>query len=432
MNQAGQVPAAGMSGLSPEQVMSRAAIPRRVCLMTETFYPVIGGGETQALGLSEDLVRAGHSVIVLTRRSEAAQRRAEMMSGFEVRRLGPSGTGQLKKWAMLPGAVSFLVARRRDYDVILVSGFRVLGIAACLAAGLLRKKCVLKADNSGEMSGEYFSHGIGHLGLGWARRPIGRLVTLRNALLKRCDRFVSLSNDMRAELLAHGVAGSRIVTIPNGYDPGRFRPVASLEERRRLRERLGLPPNDRLVIFTGRLLRSKGVPLLIDVWREMSSRLSDASLLIVGSGGNLMGSCEQEIRDLVDSGRPGLRIILTGAVRNVEDYLRASDVFVFPTENEAFGISLVEAMACGLPCLATAVGGINDVIQDGVNGLLIEPRNASELADGLWRLLSDPDQAETLGRRGALDASARYARQAVARSYVKLFDNLLDEASDAK
>lgn len=408
------------------------AHPLRVCLTTETYYPVIGGGETQARALTQDLVAAGVPVIVVTRRSDAKFARAERLDGAWIYRLAPSGPGHLKKWGMVLTGLIFFITHARQYDIILVSGFRVLGIPAVLAALLMRKKVILKADNNGEMSGAYFTEGIKSLRLQWAWRALRGVISLRNALFRRADAFVSVSTDIVKELTEQGVPRGMIECIPNSYDPQRFYPAESEETRRVLRAQLNLPQDKKLVIFTGRLLRGKGLPLLVRVWKDLSVRHPQAALIIVGAGGNIMSSCEDEIRSFVSEHGLSGSVVFTGGVRNVEDYLRSSDLFVFPTEDEAFGISLIEAMACGLPPVASRVGGIKDIVVDGDTGLLVPPSEHAPLHDALDLLLRDSQRAREIGQRAAVSVRQRYSRQTVLTQYMSLFGRLAGSGISAR
>jgi glycosyltransferase involved in cell wall biosynthesis len=396
----------------------------RVYLIVETYYPVIGGGETQSKALAEDLQGLGHPVTVVTRRSEPTFAARETLNGVAVHRLGPGGSGQAKKWAMLVPCFLHLLARRREYDVILVSGFRVLGIAAMLAALWLRKPCVLKADNTGEMSGAYFRHGVANLGVGRLRTLLSAMNRHRQNLLRRADVFVTLSTEIAAELRTCGVPAASVLAIPNGYDPARFH-VPTPEERHALRIRFGLPAEAPVAVFTGRLLRGKGLPSLMRAWREIVRERPDAKLLVVGSGGDLLGSCEQEIRQYAATHDLLRSVVFTGSVREVEAYLRVADLFVFPTLDEAFGISLLEAMASGLPCVATNVGGIRDIIQDGETGHLIPPDDDCALRDSVLNVLTSQDLGRAMGLRAAQVAVEKYTRQRVASQYASLLNSLI-------
>ena len=397
--------------------------PLRVWLLVETYHPVIGGGETQARTLASGLGAHGIAVRVITRRSALAFATDETIDGVPVRRLGPAGPGHLKKWAMLPGLFVTLLAGRRQWDIAFVSGYRVLGIAAVAATRLLGKRVVLKADNDGEMSGAYFKGGAAELGLGGAGRTLAAFVALRNRLLRRADHFVSLSSGMQGELLAHGVAADKITAIPNSVDTGRFRPAAAAEKVR-LRVALGLPASGPVVVFAGRLLAGKGVLDLVHAWAALAPDHADATLVVVGSGKGLMHDCEAELHALIERFGLARQVVTTGFVGNVEDYLRAADIFAFPTMDEAFGLALVEAMACGVAAVASRVGGIKDIVEPEVNGLLIEPGDRAALEAALRRLLAESDLRRRLAEASIATVEARYRTDAVLERYVGLFRRL--------
>ena len=108
-----------------------------ICLLTETYYPVVGGGETQARVLAEDLVGQGFKVLVVTRRSDYALKQLEQVGGVTVCRTPPSSGGQFKRWGMVFTCLPVLFRRRREYDVIYVSGFKALGLTAVMVSRLL-------------------------------------------------------------------------------------------------------------------------------------------------------------------------------------------------------------------------------------------------------------------------------------------------------
>jgi glycosyltransferase involved in cell wall biosynthesis len=392
----------------------------RIWLVTETYHPVIGGGETQARALARGLGAHDIAMQVVTRRSDAGFAEDETIDGVPVRRLGPAGPGHLKKWAMLPNLFLALVARRRDWDIVFVCGYRVLGIAAVAAARLLGKRVVLKGDNDGEMSGAYFRGGAAKLGIDRAAGLLRLFVAGRNLLLRRADHFVSLSSGMTGELEANGVPAAKITAIPNSVDTGRFRPVPAAEKAR-LRAALGLPATGPVVVFAGRLLESKGVLDLAHAWAALVADHPDATLVIVGSGRGLMHDCEAELHALIERFALKTQVITTGFVDNVEAYLASADIFALPTMDEAFGLALVEAMACGLATVASRVGGIKDIVEPEANGLLIEPGDRTGLEHALRRLLADAALRERLAAAALATVTARYRSEAVLERYARLF-----------
>jgi glycosyltransferase involved in cell wall biosynthesis len=389
-----------------------------VLLLTETFRPEIGGGERQAALLGRGLIGRGHEVVLLTRRSRPGLAHEELDEGIRVVRVGPTGPGRRRKWGLVVSALPALWRLRRGYDVVLVSGFRILAVPALIAGRRLGKPVVLKADSNGEMSGEFFRAGLASAGLAPDSAPVRLAIRQRNRLLRRAAAFVSISDQIRDEIVGQGVPPERVHRIPNGVDTRAFRP-ATAEERSTLRARLGLPAGP-VVVYTGRLVSYKGLPGLLEAWRDLARDLTGATLVLVGEGGGDMHDCEAALREFVRQQGLGARVRFTGAVANVEDWLRAADLFVFPTENEAFGLSLVEAMACGLPAITTAVGGIKDFVQEDRNAWVVAAGDPAGLAAAIRSLLDSPLHAARLGRAARETVLERFGEAAVAAAYERL------------
>ncbi len=397
----------------------------RICLITETYFPEMGGGETQARALVEGLAGGGHAVTVLTRRSRRELARRETGCGWTIERLAPAGRAHWKKWGLLLTLIPPLIRRRRAFDLVFVSGYRVVGLVVVPLARLLGKPVVLKADSLGEMSGAFFQAGLAKYGLSGGFWPVRLFLAWRNRVLRRAAAFVAISSAVREELRAGGVDGRMIAPIPNSVDTDRFLPV-SAAERRELRRRFGLPESARIAIYTGRLVTTKGLPLLVEVWRRLAGEMGSVHLLLVGEGGLGIQNCEAALRASVRQHGLDGRVTFTGRVTDVAPYLQAADCFVLPSEDEAFGLAAVEAMACGLPVLATAVGGLVDIVGDGETGLLIPPADAGALAGGLRRLLGDEKLSQALGRAGRRRAEAVYSQARILANFEQLFGALID------
>lgn len=384
----------------------------------------MGGGETQARLLAEGLIAGGHSVILLTRRSDATLKKQERYGDLEVYRLAPSGSGQLKKWGLLFSGLPALIRLRDRYDLIFVSGYRIIGLVAVLAGKLLQKPVVLKADSQGEMSGEFFESGLQKLGISNTSILFRWFLRFRNAILKKADAFSAISPEIASEWTSSGVPADKVFLIPNAVDTSLFVPVDS-EQKLFLRKKLGLSRTAKIAIYTGRLVSYKGLPLLVKVWAEICCRHENALLLLAGTGGLDIHNCENELKEYVTSVGLDGKIIFLGAVSNVPEYLQAADLFVFPTENDAFPSSIIEAMACAMPILSTPVGAIKTIIANGENGLLIEPRNAQQLYETLDVMLSDRVLAYRLGQAALQTVQEQYSAGNVTRNYQSLFEAAL-------
>ena len=392
----------------------------KICIFTETYFPVIGGGETQAHLLAEGLITNGHSVIILTRRSDAALRQHENYGDVSVYRLAPVGSGQLKKWGLLLSSLPALVQLRDQYDLIFVSGYRIIGLTAVLVGKLFRKPVVLKADSQGEMSGEFFESGLKKFGVSRSSLPFRFFLGFRNVILKKADAFSAISPEIASEWTANGVPRNKIHLIPNGVDTNRFAPVGA-EQKSALRAKLNLPQTATIAIFTGRLVSYKGLPLLLKVWKDIRCKHENVLLLLAGIGGLDIHNCEAELREYVKSASLEKEVILLGAVENVPEYLQAADLFAFPTENDAFPSSIVEAMACALPVVTTPVGAIKTLVTHRETGLLVQPRNSKQLFEALDVMLSDKVLASQLGLSAWQAVQNQYAAGNITRQYLSLF-----------
>jgi glycosyltransferase involved in cell wall biosynthesis len=384
----------------------------------------MGGGETQAQLLAESLIAQGHSVIVLTRRSDVSLKKEERYGSVNVHRLAPVGSGQLKKWGLLFSSLPILVRLQDQYDLIFVSGYRIIGLTAVLAGKLLRKAVVLKADSQGEMSGDFFESGLKKLGISHVSLPFRLFLGFRNAILKKADAFSAISPEIASEWTSSGIPLNKIYLIPNSVDTTRFVPVDPAQKPL-LRRKLNLPQNATIAIYTGRLVSYKGLPLLLKVWKEICCRHENVILLLAGTGGLDIHNCETELHEYVRSAGLEKDVLFLGAVQNVPEYLQAADLFVFPTENDAFPSSIVEAMACALPVLTTPVGAIKTIVTHGETGLIVQPRNSQQLFEALDVMVSDNALASRLGQAGKKSVQDLYSVETVSQKYIALFQGML-------
>lgn len=405
-----------------------AAIPR-VCFLMEGFYPIIHGATTQILMLGERLVSRGAGVLVVTRRIHPEHPREEVIRGIEVVRVWPPvGLHRIGKFLMLPTALWTLIRHRSRYDVLVVSDFKVLGALGVLVAALLGRPCLLRAESRGELDiTEWLAENRGpHPILAALARVVA---PLRRAWLRRASGFLSISSAMTEEFRKSGVAEGQIIEIPNGIDTVRFAPVRESSRKEELRLRLGLPEG-RLFVYTGRLAEGKGLDWLLEVWAEVADRTPGAHLVLVGGGQGFAMDIEDRLRAFVHTNDLGHRVTFTGSVDNVQEYLKASDAFVLPSESEGLPLSLLEAMACGLPCVATAVGGVPDILEHDVNGLLVPHGDSVRLGTAVEALLGSNELAGRLGRAARQTVVNRFDVDVVARRYFGLIRQMTTERTE--
>jgi len=390
----------------------------RVLFLAESFHPVLGGGETHVLRLGAALVAAGDAATVVTRRGDRGWPAEETVEGIRVVRVPPPGPGRTGKFLMVPAALRAVRREARRHDVLVVRGTRVLGLPGLLAGRASGLGVVMQPEINGELSGEAYTWGKA-----WAAGARGRLArgatAVRNRWLRDADAFVAMSRLIREEMVWAGVPGERIALLPHAVDTSRFRPAGEAE-RASLRTRLGLPDGV-LAVWSGRLLRGKGLETLLEAFARVASEVPDLRLVLLGSGEGQALSVEEPLREQARASGLSPRVVFAGRVDRVEDTLRASDLFVFPSVFEALGIALVEAAACGLPAVASRTGGIVDVVEDGGSGLLVAPGDAVSLAEGLRALGRDEERRREMGARARQVAVARFDERSALDRYRALF-----------
>jgi glycosyltransferase involved in cell wall biosynthesis len=163
----------------------------------------------------------------------------------------------------------------------------------------------------------------------------------------------------------------------------------------------------------------------LKVWDEIRCRHENTILLLAGTGGLDIHNCEAQLHDYVTSAGLEKTVWFLGSIQNIPEYLQAADLFVFPTENDAFPSSLIEAMSCGLPIVTTPVGAIKTIVAHQETGLIVQPGNRQQLYEALVAIVSDKTLACRLGQAGRQIVEERYSAGNTVGKYLSLFESTL-------
>jgi glycosyltransferase involved in cell wall biosynthesis len=403
----------------------RPSSGQAVLILTPYFYPIIGGVESNAERLARYLVSQGVPVQVLTKRIGRGLPDAEDRDGIAIRRIGPDGErSSIGKWTMAPAIVRWLVSHRAEYGVVCCVDYRATGVAALLARRITGRPVVFQAQTTGVLSGDNVDPLLQRAGISPSGAVAGAVKAPIRALYRGADAFASISRDIERETLACGVPRERVWYLPNAIDMTHFRP-AEPGERDRLRRELGLPLDRVIGLFVGRLSREKGLLDLLEAWRILQP--TDALLAVAGP--DMTGHAW-------DAGAPGRAFVEThglqdtvrfvGPLADVAPMIKASDLVVQPSHFEALGLSAIEALACGVPVVASAVGGLLDFVVDGENGRLSPPQNPAALAACIGPLLTDADARGRLAARARSSVLEDYDELTVFGRMRALFDRLAE------
>jgi len=388
----------------------------RVCVVSALYHPDLGGLGRQAQLLSERLRKEGVELFVIARKMEA-EGRAVFSPSVEVVRVPSlfpkhhileeiSIKNILISGIFSIGCLYVLIRRRKSYDLVHFHGASVPLFVSLPFLGWMGKKVVAKVaaanlgTEAGSLSGRYW--GIGNL--------LARLV-------RRVGAFIAISDEIREGLLRDGVPAVRIHSIPNFIEPAIFHP-AGPGEKERLKEGFGYAAKI-LVLCAGRLVPRKGIEYLLEAWRDIVTGFPDARLLLLGDG-----PLHQSLK--ANSGRLGIdgTARFAGRVDNVPEYLRAADLFVLPSLQEGLPNALLEAMASGAPIVATRIGGVVDIADDGVDALLVTPGDPMGLAGAMGAMLGNNALRERLSAAAVRKIADAYCLESRVERYKNLYASL--------
>jgi glycosyltransferase involved in cell wall biosynthesis len=382
-----------------------------VVFITRRFWPLVGGAETMVANLSAALVARGARATIVTARWQSNWPATFSHCGVPVARLLHP---PLRIWGTLRymrELAAWLRGHRGEFDLAYVSQLKHDAYVAVRTGRRMGFPVVLRASGGGER-GDCHWHTTGRCGMR-IRREVHRAAAV-----------VAPSAAIRDELLAAGFSSSIVKLIPSGVRIGvRASPI----RRRQARSTIGtanaamsLGPDTRLAVYLGRLHPGKGLANLISAWAQVAARQADTRLWLVGEGiehAALVG----QIDALGLSGR----VVLPGAFDNVEDVLAAADLFVLPSESEGLSHALLEAMAAGLPVVASDIPGNAQAIRDGVEGLLVSPGDTTALAAAIEKMFAEPARAAEFGTVARRRVEEHFSLDRMVHSHLALFERLL-------
>lgn len=235
----------------------------------------------------------------------------------------------------------------------------------------------------------------------------------RQRLYRCCRKIHTVSESLRRYLVEHGFPARKISAIINGVDTERFQPVA----KARIRTELGLPADGQFIGIVGRFDPNKKHRLLIEAFNQVAARLPAAHLVIVGD----KGAEKEKIHAAVQASPVRARIHLAGFQANPTPWYQALDLLAAPSIFEGLSNAVLEAMACGVPCLAHTACGNAEVITSGTDGFLAALDSLEVLAEELHRVLADPAALAAAGSRARNRVMRDFSMEAMVGNYARLY-----------
>jgi glycosyltransferase involved in cell wall biosynthesis len=242
--------------------------------------------------------------------------------------------------------------------------------------------------------------------------------TFRRFVLRSFQKIIAVSHFTRSQALKAGAKDDRTLVIYNSCDETIF----SKGDRLVAKKRHNLDANKSVILFVGNLIERKGVYILIEAFKVVCSRVPNVLLVIIGDGEE-----RQRLERIVEDYGLARNVKLLGRVslRELSSFYNAADIFVLPSFSEGHSVALLEAMASGLPIVASNAGGNKESVEDGVNGFLFESGNIKDLSEKMAILLSDQELTKKMSARSSAIYSEKFSMKTQLKNYLKLYSTLI-------
>lgn len=369
---------------------------RRGMMIIHNFRPgPTGGAELQAERLAKRMVTMGHDMQVLTWLTVPDALPDETIEGVRVHRVDY----QLPYWVTHDNTSTFryLVRERKTYDVLHAHMAFGHAVVAAVTARILGKKCIVKIACAGD---------YGDL------RSFSKFPGFAQALviLQQADALVAISSGVESELLEYGWRPDRIVRIPNGVDTSLFKretPVASGSKTR--------------FILMGRRHPQKGIDTALQAARKLVDEGLGESFEIRFYGAEYP---EHDYRELARELNVQNLVEFFAFEADILSIYRSAHCLLLPSRGEGMSNALLEAMAMELPVITTQVSGTLDVVDDGVDALVVPANDPDALAARMASIIRTPALVQELGRRARVKVESKFSLESVARQYSELYGRL--------
>ena len=375
----------------------------KLALITRRYPPYIGGAEKVLSYLAPALAAEGAEVTVLTSHAPGLAKHEEVdVPGgrLTVIRLATSRARFVGTWLYMRNLRQWL--SEHAIDVAYVSMLKHDAYVAVEQGRRLGFPVVLRPEGAGA-TGDLAWQSWGRFGRAIARR------------CREADAIVSISQAITSELLGAGFDGKRIQSLPNGVPvpptPWQPRPDWQIAPR---------------AVFVGRLAPEKGLDTLVDAWPLVLATHPRAKLTLIGEGPE-RAALEGRVERLGLGGA----VELPGSTDDPGARLLESDLFILPSREEGMSIALLEAMALGVPLVASAIPGNQHLVQDRGHGRLAPPNDPDALGRAILEPWADFDQAALMGQAARRRVAEEFSIAAVARKHMDLFQKLIGEKEEA-
>lgn len=376
------------------------------------FHPFYTGHGIYLQKLYRGLRKKGYSCSVLTLNRTNKEKHYENIGGINVIRFNKYGGSKYFLFFCF-SVMRYLINKRKYYRIIHMHGFYdryglITFLAKILGKKILFQMVLLDTDDPINFIRTY---------------KFGRL---RARYFSMIDMCVVISTPLEKKCFDAGLSAERVIKIFQGFDAELYVPVISTKERDTLKKELLMPDNAKIVLFVGAIIERKGIRTLLRTWSGIQKAVPDAHLFLVGPyvfkdamEHNLFA--EEMIHYAEEK---NLNVSFVGYSEQVHNYMKAADIFVFPSLKEGFGNVIIEAMGCGLPCVVNYMDGVAlDTVIHGETGYIFY--NQEELQKYVILLLSDERLRTSISSKARSRAKNIFGFDVIVNQYDELYQKIL-------
>jgi len=386
------------------------------------YFPpayTFGGPVKVVYQISKELIKRGHKVVVYTTDAKDFSSRLEInynntIEGIKVHRFRNLSLTLIKKLKLFITPQLALFARKdvKNFDVIHLHEYRTFqNIVIHHYAYRYNIPYILQAHGSLRRINT------------WQRLKWIYDAFFGYRLLRDSSKVIALNNVEAEQYKAMGVPEENIAIIPNGIDLSEY---SELPPKGAFKKKFGIPEDRKIILYLGRIHKIKGIDVLVKAYAHLKNEMNvnDAVLVVAGPDDGFLN----EVKFLVYNLGITDSVLFTGPLYG-RDKLEAfvdSEVYVLPSRYEIFGLTVLEAYACGKPIVASRVGGLKDLVKNEETGLLFEPGNIAQLAKSIFNLLNDNDAAKEMGLKGKNFVREIFTIEKVVERLEKVYEEVVE------
>jgi len=396
-----------------------------VCMVVGAFYPEIAGGTLQCYSLMKSLKDKVDFYVISTYKPSSEKKESrrffteETVEGMKVYRVYAERGNMISEIKSAFALIFIFCKIVKNINIFHIHSFTRKNYLITFLAKLAGKKTIVKPSSFGVDD----------------PMSIKKRFPIAPKLYSLIDNFIAISPAIEKSHEVFGIPSGRVFTIPNGVDAKRFRHPEG-REKKEIRNSLGIPESADVILSVGFFSRDKGLDLFSHSLINLpSDKLKNIFLIFVGSRNTneleVDGGVVERVSNDIKKLDLGKRSLFVEETRQIERYFKASDIFILPSKREGLPNALLEAMACGLLCIANRIEGITDyVIDNRKNGYLLDSLNPELIAKILQEALDGKNRDVPIGKNARQKIEKDFNLDRIKDAYFALYSDLTKEEKE--